>query len=493
MRTFPVMTLLAASIGLLIAGCAVGPDYHRPAAPQARDYESTPAPEVTAAAHGPGGDAQHLVRDMDIPGQWWTLFHSEPLNALIDDALKHNADAEAAQAALQVAWENAYAQRGAYFPSVNLGLNPTRQKIAPDLASPASSGATFYNLTTAQVSVSYTLDLWGANRRQVESLIAQADAQRFELEATYLTLTTNLVNAAITEASLRAQIDATTRIVEAQSNILTALRRQQALGDVSEAAVAAQVAALEQSRATLPPLQKQLSQQRHLLAALSGRMPSDKLDAEFQLDALKLPTELPLSVPARLIEQRPDVRAAAEQLHAASAGIGVAIAARLPNLQIAASGGSTSTKASNLFRDGTSFWNLGASITAPLFDGGTLKHKQRAAEASYRQSAAQYRGTVITAVQNVADVLQAVQADANALVSAEAAERAAARSFAIAQRQQALGDISTTALLNAEVTWRQASIALVQARASRYADTVALFQALGGGWWNRQDAATVKK
>lgn len=482
-------TLLGLSIGLLLSACAVGPDYQRPAAPATHDYAPTATPQATVSATGPGGNAQQFVQTMDIPGQWWTLFHSAPLNALIDDALKHNADADAAQAALQVAWENVRAQRGAYFPSVDASVNPTRQKTGSVLSSNVASNSTLYNLTTAQLSISYSPDLWGGNRRQVESLVAQANAQRFQLEATYLTLTTNLVNAAIQEASLRAQIDATHSIIADQEKIMATLQRQQTLGDATEAAVAAQQAALEQSRATLPPLEKQLAQQRDLLAALSGRMPSDTIDARFTLDALQLPAELPMSLPARLVEQRPDVRMADEQLHAASAQVGVAIANRLPNVQITANIGSAAESVSSLLSTGTGFWNIGAAITAPLFDGGTLKHKQRAAEATYRQSAAQYRSTVIDAVQNVADVLHAVQSDAAALASAELADRAAARSLSIAQRQLALGDLSEIAMLNAEQTWRQAELSLAQARANRYADTVALFQALGGGWWNRHDVA----
>ncbi len=484
-------TLLALGIALTLSACAVGPDYKRPEAPVAHDYAPTAMPQATASTSGVGGGAQQLLQDMDIPGQWWTLFHSAPLNALIDDALKHNADVEAAHAALQAAWENVRAQRGAFFPSVSASVDPTRQKTGSVLSSNVASNSTLYNLTTAQVSVSYSPDLWGGNRRQVESLVAEANAQRFQLEATYLTLTSNLVNAAIQEASLRAQIDATRRIIDDQQRMMTTLQRQLALGDASEAAMAAQQAALEQSRANLPPLEKQLAQQRDLLAALSGRMPSDSMDARFTLDGLQLPNQLPLSLPARLVEQRPDVRMADEQLHAASAQVGVAIANRLPNVQITANIGSAADSASNLLGTGTGFWNIGANIAAPIFDGGTLKHKQRAAEATYRQSAAQYRSTVISAVQDVADVLHAVNADAEALVAAERAERAAARSFEIARHQLGLGDISEATMLNAELTWRQAEIALIQAQANRYADTVALFQALGGGWWNRQDASDV--
>jgi NodT family efflux transporter outer membrane factor (OMF) lipoprotein len=484
-------TALAVGVAVALAGCAVGPDYKRPQAPQAQTYSPTPVTSDTAPASGPAGESQHLIASMDISGQWWTLFHSEPLNGLIDDALKHNADVEAAHASLQAAWEVVYAQRGAYFPTVNGSFNPTRQDLAPDVASGVASNASLYNLTTAQVSVSYMLDIWGLNRRQVEAATAQANQQRFQLEATYLTLTSNLVNAAIQEASLRGQIDLTQRIIDEQEKILATLRRQQTLGDVAEAAVAAQVATLEQSRGTLPPLDKQLAQQRDLLATLTGRTPDQRIDATFQLDALSLPQELPLSLPAQLVDQRPDVRAAEEQLHAASADVGVAIANRLPNVQIDASFGNASERMSQLFKAGSGFWSVGATVTEPLFDGGTLKHKQRGAEAAYRQAAAQYRSTVLGAMQNVADTLHAIDADARELAAAERAEQAASHSLEIARRQLALGDLSESAMLNAQLTWQQTALTLVQAKAARYADTVALFQALGGGWWHRQDVGSV--
>jgi NodT family efflux transporter outer membrane factor (OMF) lipoprotein len=483
----PCAALLALSLAL--AGCAVGPDYHRPAAPVAKGYSQEGMPTTTLDP-GADGRAQRFEPGQDIPGQWWALFRSPPLNGLIDDALKHNPDAAAAQAALKVAWENVHAQRGLYWPSVNASVDPTRQKIAGTLASPASSGASFYDLTTAQVSVSYTPDIWGANRRAVESLVAQADAQRFQLEATYLTLTSNLVNSVVQEASLRAQIAATQDMIDSQSMMLAASKRQLGLGDVPESDVAAQEAALEQTRAALPPLRKQLAQQRDALAALSGRTPDQGVDAQFSLDSLQLPQGLPLTLPARLVEQRPDVRMADAQLHAACAQVGVAFAARLPNINITANWGSASDQMHALFGTGTGFWSIGAAVSAPLFDGGTLKHKQRAAEAAYKQAAEQYRSTVLAALQNVADTLHALQADADGMAATTRAEQAAARSFAIAQQQYALGDLSHVALLNAQVTYRQAQLALIQSRAARYADTVALFQALGGGWWNRQDVAT---
>lgn len=474
---------------LALSACAVGPDYKRPAPPAAQGYMQEGTPSTAAATPGANEPAQHFNTDMDIPGQWWTLFQSPPLNGLIDEALKQNPDAAAAQQALQQAVETVRAQRGQYLPQLSASIDPTRQKTGQVLASGIASNNAIYNLTTAQLSISYVPDVWGANRRQVESLVAQADAQRFQLEATYLTLTSNLVNAAVQEASLRAQIDATQDMIDIQSKVLNTTQKQAGLGDVSEAGVAAQQATLEQTRAALPALRKQLAQQRDLLAVLAGRTPDQDIGAHFTLESLQLPQDLPLTLPARLVEQRPDVRMADAQLHAACAQVGVAFAARLPNINITANWGSATDQMHSLFGTGTGFWNIGAAITAPLFDGGTLKHKQRAAEAAYEQAAEQYRSTVLSALQNVADTLHALQADADAMAASARAERAAARSFDIAQKQYAVGDISMVALLNAQVTYRQAQLGLIQARAARYADTVALFQALGGGWWNRHDVA----
>jgi len=484
---YRAVSLAAFTAAALLAGCAVGPDFRRPAAPDVNRYTPQPLPGQTVSVEVKGGEAQRFVHDMDIPGQWWTLFHSKPLDDLVEQALKANPDVEVAQAALRGAWENVYAQQGAFFPSVDANFNPTRQKVAGTLGSPTADGSNVFSLHTAQVAVAYTPDVFGGTRRQVESLKAQAESQRFQLEATYLTLTSNVVAAAVEEAALRGQIAATNRIIEIQSKSLDLLQRQYALGQIADADVAAQEAALAQSQAMLPPLEKQLAQQRNLLARLVGRFPSEAITEKFELSSLQLPQDLPLSLPAKLVEQRPDVRAAEEMLHSASAEIGVNVANRLPNITLSANLGSTATALSQLFTAGTGFWALAGNLTQPIFQGGTLLHRQRAAEAAYDQAAAQYRSTVLTAFQNVADTLHAIQSDADALKAAVAAERAAAKSLAIVRRQLELGDVSYLALLNAEQTYQQAQINLVQAHANRYADTAALFQALGGGWWNRAD------
>ena len=319
---------------------------------------------------------------------------------------------------------------------------------------------------------------------------AQSDSQRFQLEAARLTLSSNIVVAAVQEASLRAQITATQSLVELQDQQLELFRRQLRSGAIAEAAALAQEAAVAQTRALLPPLRKQLAQQRDLLVALAGQLPSEtSLDA-FELSALQLPQEVPVGLPSDLVEQRPDVRAAEEQLHAASAEIGVATANLLPQFTLSANAGGVATTLGQLFKSGNLFWNLAAGVTQPLFDGGTLLHRKRAAEAAYDVAAAQYRGTVVGAFQNVADALQALQFDADALHEAVAAQTSAASSLAIAKHQLELGDISAVALLAADQTYQQALIAQVQAQANRLADTAALFQALGGGWWSRPDATT---
>jgi NodT family efflux transporter outer membrane factor (OMF) lipoprotein len=494
----------------LLPGCAVGPDFVPPAAPEVTRFTTQPQPQLqpqpvlqpiltslpeqSAATATAAGDAaqQRLLPGQDIPAQWWLLFHSPALNGLIEQALQHNPTLQSAQAALRVAQENVYAQQGAYYPSVGINAMSARQQEATgSVSSSASSGASLFNLHTAQVSVSYSVDVFGVNHRQVEGLQAQADFQRYQLEATYLTLTSNVVLAAIQEASLRAQINAINTLIDVQQQQLDLFRRQLELGAIAEASVIGQVATLAQTRALLPALQKQLAQQRDLIAALAGRLPSDGPDELFDFETLSLPQAVPLGLPSSLVAQRPDVRAAEEQLHAASAAIGVAKANMLPQFVFSAGGGSMATGIGRLFSSGNGFWNLAAGLTQPLFDGGTLLHRKRAAEAAYDQAGAQYRSTVIAAFQNVADSIEALQADTDALQLAVVAERATATSLALVKRQVALGDISYLGQLATEQAYQQSLLNLILAQASRYADTAALFQALGGGWWNRSEVAAV--
>src|SRR5215475_10955368 len=478
----------------LVCGCAVGPDFAPPAPPDVAGYTAGRPPTRTVASDVAGGASQRLVKGRDIPGDWWRMFRSRPLKDLIERALKNNPDLAAAQAALRVAQANVAAGKGAYFPAIDGNFSATREKppisgpLVPDengnLVIPESPT---FNLFTGQVLVSYTPDVFGGIRRGVESLQALSDNQRFLLEATYLTLTSNIVLAAVQEASLRGQIDATQSLIKIATDVLQLLRTQFNAGQISESDVVTQEAALAQIEQTLPPLQRQLEQQRHLLSALTGGLPNQEPREKFTLTGLKLPRDLPVSVPSQLVQQRPDLRAAEENLHSASALIGVAVANRLPNVTLTANVGSTAPMISQLFSPGTGSWAIAGSVLQPIFHGGTLYQLEIAARSTFEQASSQYRSTVVTAFQNVADSLSALRNDAVALQKAVAAENAANRSLTIARRRLELGDINYILVLNAQQTYFQALLARVQAQANRFADTAALFQALGGGWWNRED------
>jgi NodT family efflux transporter outer membrane factor (OMF) lipoprotein len=474
-------------VTMLLTSCAVGPNFKKPAPPQVHDYTSSPLSTTSSSTHVSGGEAQHFVAGRDIAGDWWTVFHSKPLNTLIERSLKANPDLKAAQAALVVARENVLAQKGSYYPSVAASFSAERQKTASIIAPVPNDNALYFNLYTPQVSVSYVPDVFGLNRRTVESLKAQEDQARFALVASDITLSANIVAAAIQEASLREQIAATHQLININTNMLGVLRTQLAKGYASRLDVAAQESQLAQVAATLPPLVKQLAQQRDLLAALSGGFPSEDPAEKFELSTLQLPQELPVSLPSQLVAQRPDVRQAEENLHAASAQIGIAAANRLPNFMLSADVGSMALEFGQIFSSGTGFWTLAGSVTQPIFQGGTLLHRERAAKAAYTQAAEQYRSAVITAFQNVADTLNALEQDADALNAAAIAEDAAKITLDLSRQQWQSGYANYLALLTAEQAYNQAVINLVQAQANRYADTAALFQALGGGWWNRAD------
>jgi NodT family efflux transporter outer membrane factor (OMF) lipoprotein len=469
----------------------VGPDYLPPAAPQTGRYTREPLPG-TAAAPGATGSAQHFAYGRDLPEHWWRLFRSHGLNKLVEEALRANPNLQATMSALRASKEAVYAQQGKYFPTAQANFNPTRQQTASSLTPIPANGAQVFDLYTAQVLVSYTMDVWGLNRRTVESLQAQSDAQRFTVEAAYLTLTSNVVVAAIQEASLRGQIDATNQLIAINTKMLGILRQQLEAGFANRIELAAQEAALAQIKATLPPLRKQLAITRDLLAALLGRYPSEEPRETFTLASLQLPSDLPVSLPSRLIAQRPDVRLAEEQMHSASALVGVATANMLPNFTINANGGYTALTLAGLISPINTAWLLAGNVTQTIFDAGGLLHLRREAEANYDQTAWAYRSVLIGALQNVADSLRALQNDADALRAARDFERAAKISLDLSRQQMETGQANVLFLLLAQQTYLQAEIAVVLARANRLADTAALFQALGGGWWQRIEPPTEK-
>lgn len=474
--------LLPLLLSASLAGCAVGPNFHRPVAPAASGYTREPLGKIAATDAAVAGGEQHFVAGLAVDRQWWRQFASPQLDAIVAAALHSNTDLAAARAAIRVAQETYRAQRGILFPQVDASASTLRARSSQYLSPVPSQNIFQYNLQTAQVNVGYTLDLFGGNRRQVESARAQYEAQQFQGEAAELTLAANVVVAALQEASLRDQVAAAQAAVTDQEAILAIVHRQRDQGAASGADVAAQEGAVAQARAALPPLGKALAQQQDLIAYLTGRTPAEAPVARVELAALSLPRELPMSLPSQLVNQRPDIRSAEANLHAASAAVGVAIANRLPQLTLSAAAGGQSNLWSTILSAANHFWSIGAGIAQPIFQGGALLHKQRAAEAGYKQADAQYRSTVLGAFQNVADVLHALESDGQALDASQTALDAAQRSLDIARRQYSGGAIAYPTLLNAQVAVRQSEGALIQAEAARMQDTVALYQALGGGW-----------
>lgn len=486
LRARVCLCLALAGWVLLAGGCAVGPDFSKPPAPKVSHYASTPLAATVATPGVAAGAVQHVVRGAKVDGHWWRLFHSPALDALEKQALAHSPTLAAAQAALRAAHEQALAGRGAYAPSVGVGVSAVRNQDPPAALAPVpSNNAYLYNLFTPQLDIAYAPDVFGLQRRQVESLQAQAQAARFAAVAAYDTLTTNVVVATVETASLAEQVQATQKLVALDRKLLETLQARQDNGYASGTDVAAQRAQLAQTEATLPALRKQLAASRHRLAVLCGRFPGQAGLQVPALSELTLPTDLPLSLPSQLVAQRPDVRQAQADWHAATAAVGVAAAERLPQIQLSADAGRTALAIADVFTSGTGFWNLAAGIVAPLFEGGALRHQSRAAKAARAEAAAQYRQTVLAAFEDVADTLSAIDQDARGLQAAATAEQAAKASLDATRRQLKDGYADGMDLARATQAWQQARIGLIQARANRYADTAALFQALGGGWQQR--------
>ncbi|MGA9550434.1 MAG: efflux transporter outer membrane subunit [Rhodomicrobium sp.] len=493
-RLAPKLRFWTALCAALSLHACVGPDFLLPEAPDIGSFTPDRQPKTFSAK----GKTQHLDINRELPAEWWELFHSPSLNSLINRALHDNPNIEAARAALRVAQANVYAEVGQLFPLAT--ANETSQGgkvattpgglaggVAAPVVGPGSSNPTYYQLHTAQFTVAYTPDIWGGVRRQIENLEAVKVNQRFMNEATFLTLTSNIAVGAIQEASLRAQISTTERLVTISKDILQKIRLQQQAGQVSGLDVAAQEALVAQTEATLPPLRKALALQRDSLTVLSGHLPGEGLPERFEFANLKLPRKLPVSLPSDLVSQRPDVRAAEESFHASCALVGVAIANRLPQLSLTGDLGRSGTAINQLFSNNPAFFFYTgiASTSQVLFDGFTLQQRQRAAEAGVDQAAADYRLAVLTAFQNVADTLYAIRYDNDTLQKAVLAEEATGKTLQLTRTQLSQGQVAIQTVLGAQTSNLQASLIVIQAQTNRFTDTIGLFQALGGGWWNR--------
>jgi NodT family efflux transporter outer membrane factor (OMF) lipoprotein len=474
-------------LGLItLAGCAVGPNFHSPSPPTVDAYRKDALPPATASASAPTGDAQRFLEGADVPEQWWTQFASDELNRRVGQALAHSPSVASAQAALRQAQENANAARGALLPSVDAKAAVTRGNITEFNGAPTGTASTF-TLYNVGVNVGYTLDLFGGVRRTVEAQSALADAQRFQLEGTYLSLASNVATASFREASLREQIRSTEQIIADYKTELDLVEKQNEIGAKSMSDVLVLRTQVATVQATLPPLRQALEQTQTQLAVYLGQFPSTAELSAVNLDALTLPHDIPVSLPSTLTRQRPDVRAAEAQLHSATADVGIATANLFPQITLTGNIGSLALHAGDLFGGGTKAWGVGGNLLAPLFHGGTLRAQERAAEAGLDKAAADYQSTVLTAFQNVADSLRALELDADSLQAQATAENSAGASLELVRFQYRNGSASYLQVLDATRQFQQARIGLIQARAARLADTAALYAALGGGW--REDDA----
>ncbi len=494
MRSSPLLSPRAAGPALALAaatwlaGCAVGPDFAAPAPPSVTQVTSAPVPATTASGATLGGAAQHLTIGRDIEGEWWMMFHSPRIAALVARALQANPSIAAAQATLRQAKENTRAEQGGLFPSLSASASAEREKTSAVTAGlPAGTNVAPLSVVGASLSVSYNPDVFGGVRRAVEQLAAQAEYQRFELEATYLSLAANVVTTALNEASLQDQINATNEIIRIYRDELAVTRRRLDLGGVTRADVLTQQSNLAAAIATLPPLQKQRDQQRNQLANYVGGAPSQLGGPPLDLAILTLPEDLPVSLASAIVAQRPDIRAAEATLHAATANVGIATANMLPNITLSGSYGGQNSGFGNLFTPAGLIWSVAGAISQPIFDGGTLSARRRAAVAAMQVAAAQYSGTVNAAFQDVANALVAIQRDADTLRATLESERSAAASLAVVRGQYDAGAVTYVNVLQAEQLYQSARLSLISAQAARFTDTVALMQALGGGWWHRAD------
>jgi NodT family efflux transporter outer membrane factor (OMF) lipoprotein len=471
---------------VVAAGCMMGPDFKPPAAPQAATYGEVGASGKTAEARGPGGAAQRFDAELDIPAQWWELFHNETLDASVQTALTNSPTLAQALARLRQAQETYNAQAGATrYPAVDAGLSASRQKV-----NPAAMGITGvpvpdpFNLFNATVSVSYALDIFGKNRRALEGLKAEVDRREFELEAARQTLAANVVLASIRKAEAERQIAVAQELVAARNEQMAIARKRFESGGISERELEGQGLALEQARAELPALDNQSAKIRRQLAVYLGHEPAAAPQMPLNLDDLHLPEELPASLPSELARQRPDIRAAEAVWHQACANVGVATANLYPQITLSGSLGSQRTDVGDLL-DKMNVWSVGGELMQPIFHGGALRAQKRVAVAAYDEAAAAYRETVLRGLQEVADTMGALEADARTLEARTAAANHTQVALDIATRQHQEGAISLSALLDEQIRHLQAESDRVQAQAARHADTAALFHALGGGWWNR--------
>lgn len=467
---------------LVATSCAVGPNFHRPAPPATRRYTAQDVRQTATA----DGVSQVLHPGDQLASTWWELFQSRSLDALVRMALANNADLEAARASLARSQYSLQAGYGVFFPQVDGTAVARRQRFSPSQFG-STAPTNVFNLYTLGGAVSYSLDVFGGERRTVEALRAQVDVQCYSLAAARLTVTGNVVNTAIARAAYEQEIAASEELVTSLRGEIEIARTQATAGTAAYSAVLSLETQLANTAATIPPLRQQLSHADALLASLAGRMPGEWQPPKIALDELTLPRDLPVTLPSELVRQRPDVLIAEANVHVSSANVGVATAAMFPSITLTGTFGQQSSTLADLFSPGHWVWSFGGSLLAPIFHGGKLRSERRAAVEAYRQSIATYRSTVLTAFSDVATSLNALVNGADAVDARTRALAAATDTRKLVAANYQAGLVSYLDVLTAEIQYQQARIGQIEARAQRLQDTVALFIALGGGWWALAD------
>ena len=451
-------------------------------------YSTKPWASKTQEASTFAGQAQSFEWTKSIPERWWEMFGSPQLNTLVNLSLERNPNLAAANAALSQARANYAASYGALaLPSVNTQLSTVRERASQ--ATTNVPGGSLFSLYNASINVSYSVDLFGANKAVIEGQKALIDLQAYQSRAAQLSVMGNVLTAAIKEASLKAQINETQKILQLQEKQLDILRRQQNLGAIGLSPILVQEGLIAQTRSSLPALEKSWELVKNQITVLTGALPSGSDYKSIELQQLKLPTELPTSLPSQLIGHRPDILASMANLNQAVASLGLAKANLYPQINLTTSIGATATQTNNFFSTPWSFWTLGAGLTAPIFNGGALNARVSAAKAGYEGAYYQYKSTVLNAFENVSDALNAVTYDAQTLQLLAQAEQIANKSLTLSQNQYQLGAVNFNVVLEAQKTYAQARLNLISAQANRFADTVALIQAMGGAAWDPQMTA----
>jgi NodT family efflux transporter outer membrane factor (OMF) lipoprotein len=464
-----VRTLLSTSLLILLTGCTVGPEFKRPAPPAVATYL---APGEKADAAAAAGTA---------PVRWWTAFGSPAIDALVDRALAHNKSLAASNATLEKAREQWRAIRGAQLPQIDASTRLDQQEI--NFAAYGFSGTNpQFALYSVGGTASYDLDLFGRRRRQTEQAAADAESQQRQAEAAHLTIAGQVVTQAITLAAINSRIATVEALIaDDRKNVdLTDKRRRAGEGTLVQVLTAQSQLADDQT--ALPPLYQQLGQATHLLAVLVGEAPADFAAPDLTLAALTLPKSIPVSLPSELVHRRPDILQAEADLHGATAAIGVAQARLYPDITLGATLTQGSPHLADVLKSGFRGYDIFAGLTAPIFHGGTLKAERNAAIDEARASDARYRQTVLTAFQQVADLLTALQHDRETLAANKQAIDVAGRALQLSRRSFEVGNSGVLDIVDAQRVYQRAVSASVEASARQYLDSAQLFVATAGGW-----------